>query len=73
MTKADEFIRLWRSPERTIQASTLVARIDSRARKTRVGGRVEYRFTDSSIVYNAGRGWKLMERASQAFGQNQKP
>jgi hypothetical protein len=59
MTKADEFLRLWRMPERTIQASTLVTRIDPQARKNRTGGRVEYRFTDSSVVYNAGRGWKL--------------
>lgn len=68
MTKADEFMRLWRMPERTIQASTLVARIDPQARKNRVGGRVEYRFTDRSVVYNAGQGWKLESKRPMDTG-----
>jgi hypothetical protein len=66
MTKADEFLRLWRSPERTILASTLVARIDPRARKNRIGGRVQYTFADNSVVYNTGRGWKKDDRLGNA-------
>jgi hypothetical protein len=70
VTKADEFLRLWRSPERTIQAGTLVARIDPQAYKSRVGGCVQYTFADNSVVYNAGRGWKLLEQASHMHRQN---
>jgi hypothetical protein len=61
MTLAEKFMYLWLDPTRSCQARGIVARLDSQANKTRYddGKCIWYTFSDGSIVYNIGRGWKL--------------
>lgn len=62
MTLAEKFMYLWLDPTRSCQARRLIARIDPGANKTRHAKCRRYTFSDGSIIYNVGRGWKLKNK-----------
>jgi hypothetical protein len=61
VTLAEKFMHLWLDPTRSCQARRLVARLDAQANKIKYLGCIWYTFSDGSIVYNIGRGWKLKD------------